>query len=314
MSEAHTQRIREIPYNYTSFSDREIVVRFLGEANWRLIEELRGTRRTGRSARMLFEVLGDMWVVTRNPYLMDDLLDNESRRGALIQALNHRLDQFELRLNENEKAERLLAAAREAVDRFSSGFESNRLLKQRVGRILSGITRKDNVDFGGLARVAHATDATDWRVEIPFVVVSPDREEEVAPVVRALIDSGLTIIPRGGGTGYTGSAVPLDAHCAVINTEKLDSLSGVEAVELPGVAGKVPTARCGAGLVTRRVSELAERHGQMVDVLGDAGRVWIVGGGDQADTQRPRWPAHPVCPNPPEPRVESGSSSTGTNS
>ena len=31
-------RIREIPYNYTSFSDREIVLRFLGEDMWRLID------------------------------------------------------------------------------------------------------------------------------------------------------------------------------------------------------------------------------------------------------------------------------------
>jgi FAD/FMN-containing dehydrogenase/Fe-S oxidoreductase len=256
-----SQRIREIPYNYTSFSDREIVIRFMGEDNWRLIEELRGTRRTGRSARMLFEVLGDMWVVTRNPYLMDDLLENEARRSALIQALGHRLDQFEQRLNENAKAARLLAAARQAVERFANCFDANRRLKHQVRRALAGITRKDNVDFGGLARVAHATDATDWRVETPFVVVNPDSEQEVAPIVRHLIDNGLSIIPRGGGTGYTGSAVPLDSHCAVVNTEKLDFISAVEEVELPGVAGKVPTVRTGAGVITRRVSELAERHG-----------------------------------------------------
>ena len=48
--------LREIPYNYTSYSDREIVIRFLGEPVWTLIEELRKTRRTGLSARMLFEV------------------------------------------------------------------------------------------------------------------------------------------------------------------------------------------------------------------------------------------------------------------
>ncbi len=81
MTEA-ASRIREIPYNYTSFSDREIVIRFLGEEMWQLIERLRGTRRTGRSARMLFEVLGDMWVVTRNPYLQDDL--QGQRRGATL--------------------------------------------------------------------------------------------------------------------------------------------------------------------------------------------------------------------------------------
>ncbi|HSG92252.1 MAG TPA: DUF3683 domain-containing protein, partial [Methylotenera sp.] len=44
-------RLREIPYNYTSFSDREIVIRFLGEEIWGILNELRGVRKTGRSAR-----------------------------------------------------------------------------------------------------------------------------------------------------------------------------------------------------------------------------------------------------------------------
>ena len=35
-------RLREIPYNYTSFSDREIVIRLLGEEAWRILDELRG--------------------------------------------------------------------------------------------------------------------------------------------------------------------------------------------------------------------------------------------------------------------------------
>ena len=35
---------------------------------------------------------------------------------------------------------------------------------------------------------------------------------------------GLTIIPRGGGTGYTGSAVPLTPFAAIINTEKLERI------------------------------------------------------------------------------------------
>ncbi len=254
-------RIREIPYNYTSFSDREIVIRFLGEPMWRLIGELRGSRRTGRSARMLFEVLGDMWVVTRNPYLQDDLLENLGRRRLLLQSLAHRLDQFELRLNDNRLAAELLAAARAAVRRFDDWFETERRQRARLRKALVGVTRKDNLDFGGLARVVHATDATDWRVELPFAVISPDTESEVAPIVRACLDVGLTLIPRGGGTGYTGSAVPLHPMTVVINTEKLEDLSGVEQIHLPGVEGRVPTVRCGAGVVTRRVSDLAERHG-----------------------------------------------------
>ena len=46
-------RLREIPYNYTSFSDREIVIRLLGSRAWELLDQLRIERRTGRSARML---------------------------------------------------------------------------------------------------------------------------------------------------------------------------------------------------------------------------------------------------------------------
>ena len=53
-----TARLREIPYNYTSFSDREIVIRLLGADHWAVLDELRGERVTGRSARMLYEVLG----------------------------------------------------------------------------------------------------------------------------------------------------------------------------------------------------------------------------------------------------------------
>ncbi|MET0091104.1 MAG: FAD/FMN-binding oxidoreductase [Candidatus Thiodiazotropha sp.] len=261
MSMQPTARIREIPYNYTSFSDREIVIRFLGKPMWALIEELRGSRRTGRSARMLFEILGDMWVINRNPYLQDDLLDNEQRRQALINALIHRLDQFGARTNNNQKAEQLLSATREAVERFARQFEDLLALRRRTRQNLIGLTRADNIDFSGFARVSHATDATDWRVEIPFVVITPDKEEEVAPIVRACIASGLTLIPRGGGTGYTGSAVPLDPHTAVINTEKLDRLGPVEPMTLPGVADPVPTIRTGAGVVTRRVSEAADAQG-----------------------------------------------------
>ena len=96
-----TQRLREIPYNYTSFSDREIVIRLLGDAAWRIVDDLRSERVTGRSARMLYEVLGDIWVVIRNPYLQDDLLANEKRRAALVGALRHRLREVEKRRAES---------------------------------------------------------------------------------------------------------------------------------------------------------------------------------------------------------------------
>jgi FAD/FMN-containing dehydrogenase/Fe-S oxidoreductase len=255
-----SDRIREIPYNYTSFSDREIVIRFLGEPYWDLLNQLRHQRNTGISARMLFEVLGDMWVVTRNPYLQEDLLEDKARLTALIDAMHHRLAQIRARAGENQQALQLHQAATDALDQFAKQFVEDKTLREKLHQRFRRITRKDNIDFGGLARVSHATDATDWRVEFPFVVISPDSEAEVVDVVQACIDLGLTIIPRGGGTGYTGGAIPLDKHSAVINTEKLDTLGHVEPIQIHGVEQPVPTVQCGAGVVTRRVSDLAEAH------------------------------------------------------
>lgn len=255
-----TTRLREIPYNYTSFSDREIVIRLLGAEAWDIVNNLRAERRTGRSARMLYEVLGDIWVVLRNPYLQDDLLGNRERRGALIAALRHRLHAIEERRQDNEEVKRLLQLAHHAVNQFSAEFEHILQLRRRVLRVLGRITRRDNIQFDGLARVSHVTDATDWRVEYPFVVLTPDSETEIAALVRACIELKLTIIPRGGGTGYTGGAVPLDKRSAVINTEKLDTLSAVETLRLPGLDAPTTTIHCGAGVVTRRVMEAAEAN------------------------------------------------------
>lgn len=254
-------RLREIPYNYTSFSDREIVIRLLGEEAWQLLDELRSERVTGRSARMLYEVLGDIWVVDRNPYLEDDLLANRERREALIAALNHRLNEVDKRRHGNAKVARLLERARQAVNRFAERFTATAALRKQVKQRLGRHTRDDNIAFDGLARVSHVTDATDWRVAFPFVVLHPDSEEEIGPLVRGCIELGLTIIPRGGGTGYTGGAVPLTPHSVVINTEKLIQLGPVEEKTLPGSHRPCATLHTLAGVVTRRAMEAAEGAG-----------------------------------------------------
>ncbi|WP_306427137.1 DUF3683 domain-containing protein [Burkholderia sp. AU16741] len=270
---------RNIPYNYTSFSDREIVIRLLGEDAWAVLDELRAERRTGRSARMLGEVLGDIWIVRRNPYLQDDLLDNRRRRRFLIATLHDRLSEIARRRRVSvsgwyddagreraSRVEMLETAAQRAVDEFADEFDKMAELRRRATKALGRCTQKDNIRFDGLSRVSHVTDATDWRVEYPFVVLTPDTEAEIAALIKACFELGLTVIPRGGGTGYTGGAVPLTPFSAVINTEKLEQLGAVELTELPGVAHKVPTIFSGAGVVTRRVTEAAEAAGYVFAV------------------------------------------------
>jgi len=296
LDQDHAVRLREIPYNYTSLSDREIVIRLLGPEAWRMLGELRGERRTGRSARMLYEVLGDIWVVERNPYLQDDLLETPKRRRQLIEALHHRLREVDRRRStaadargverrrdpsdgaRDAKVAQLLQAAREAVTRFEQRFDELAGLRRRARRLLAKHTREDNIRFDAFARVSHVTDATDWRVELPFLVLAPDTEAEIPNLVRDCIELGLTIIARGGGTGYTGGVVPLTPWSAVINTEKLDALSPVEVLDLPGVDSPTACISSGAGVVTRRVSEAAERAGYIFAVDPTSADASCIGG------------------------------------
>jgi FAD/FMN-containing dehydrogenase/Fe-S oxidoreductase len=283
-ADADAPRLREIPYNYTSFSDREIVVRLLGEPAWGLLNQLRQERGTGRSARMLYEVLGDIWVVERNPYLQDDLLDNPGRRKLLVDAMQHRLGEVQKRRTPGADEARdalvgqLLAMATHAVTQFNERFTRMAKLRSQVQKTLGRLTAKDNIKFDGLSRVSHVTDATDWRVEYPFVVLTPDTETEMAGLVKGCIDLGLTIVPRGGGTGYTGGAIPLTWKSAVMNTEKLEAMTEVEMVDLPGIAHKIPTIWTEAGVVTQRVADAAERGGFVFAVDPTSAEASCIGG------------------------------------
>ena len=109
-------------------------------------------------------------------------------------------------------------------------------------------------------------------------MLAPDTEDEIPGLVRACIELGLTIIPRGGGTGYTGGAVPLTPFAAVINTEKLERIGDVEPQSLPGVEGQVPTLFTEAGVVTRRVEEAAHHAGFVFAVDPTSADASVVGG------------------------------------
>ena len=55
------ERIREIPYNYTSFSDREIVWRLLGKEAAVILDELRDERRTRSEERRVGKECRSRW-------------------------------------------------------------------------------------------------------------------------------------------------------------------------------------------------------------------------------------------------------------
>ncbi len=278
---AKEHNIREIPYNYTSFSDREIVIRFLGQESWDILNRLRTRRQTGRSARMLFEVLGDLWIFSRNPLLQADLLADPRRLDALLTAMQERLARIRSRATNPETQKlvfSLVEAAERAVQAFAEEYQGLAALRERIVQKLAPLTRRDSIDFSVMARVAQMTDATDWRVACPTLVLTPAREMEIPSLVQACMELGLTLIPRGGGTGYTGSGVPLHRNTVVFNVERLNSIDPVVLRAVPGVAMPVPTIRVEAGVVTKELSLAAEAAGYIFAVDPTSQNASTIGG------------------------------------
>jgi glycolate oxidase len=59
------------------------------------------------------------------------------------------------------------------------------------------------------------------------VVVRPGNTAEVAEVARACHDTQTPIVPRGGGTGYTGGAVPVQGG-VVVSLERLNRIIEID--------------------------------------------------------------------------------------
>jgi len=250
-------KIREIPYNYTSYSDREVVIRFLGEDTWDDLNVLRAQRRTGRSARMLFEILGDLWIVERNPFLRNDLLENPKRRKLMHRRHYDRLKRIQAGAEDNPRATKVAACTSRLLEEFYIWFDEEPGKRARSRKALSRYTHVNNVHFDAFTLTHHATDATDWRHHAPFCVLTPDSIDELPGLVKAVAELDLVVIPRGGGTGLCGGSVPLSNNAVMINVEKLDQIGSVVNQDV-GSKGVVATISAGAGAVTGKVMEASK--------------------------------------------------------
>lgn len=264
-----TSTYREIPYNFTSADDRLIIRQLFGESVWDDVEELRSQRVTGRSARLLMRFMGDLFILHRNPFLLQELIDSPKRRRYLFKAMlkdlniiaetakGHSHDQVRM-----DKVLHLVEACRQQADNLRTGLEQAKSRQASIRKELGAVIGPDNVCMDPFVLISHATDATDWRLYLPVAVVRPSAEDQLPPLLEAIARLNLHVIPRGGGTGLTGGAVPVAADCVMINTEKLNRIAGIHYLQaLADDAPQCTVLRLEAGVVTQKAMQYAEERG-----------------------------------------------------
>ncbi|HWT65632.1 MAG TPA: DUF3683 domain-containing protein [Terracidiphilus sp.] len=256
--------MREIPFNYTSLDDAQAISFLLSPDTVSALDELRSARVTGRSARRLMRIFGDVLIHLRNPYLYQELLDSAARCKAFFAQIAKDMAAIEVAAEGDKRVLEILEHCRGKVEEFRRDIDSAPEVRRRVRRDLGAIVGQTNVLFDPFSLVSHATDATDWRLHLPLAVVTPEHEEQVGPLLAAIARLGLKAIPRGAGTGLTGGAVPLRSGCIVINTERMNHIRGIGEQQIRLDEGTVVAASVldvEAGVVTESAMEFAAEHG-----------------------------------------------------
>jgi len=197
---------REIPYNYTSADDRQAVSSLLGKGVWKKLEELRERRITGRSARLLMRVFGEVLVHRRNPYLRQELVTDSRRRKRFFGEAEANLRVIQDGAGNDALVLEVLAEARRMLDGVRDEVRRTPDLHARLRRALGAVVGRENVLLDPFTLTAHATDATDWRLHLPLAVVTPPRRRRSRRCSPPSATWGST--PSRGGPAPASPAAP----------------------------------------------------------------------------------------------------------
>lgn len=256
--------MRDIPYNYTSADDRRILALLFGDSVLGPFERLDVRQGTGGSRRLLMRFIGRLFIHRRNPFLYQELIDDAKRRQRFLNAAQNDLALIAGHTPQDQDLSLVLEKCREQIEVLRAELAAIKPLRERIRHDLGAIIGDQNIFFDPFTLASHATDASGWRMHLPVAVVCPHEEARVPLLIRAIAALGLKAIPRGGGTGLTGGAVPVAKQCVMINTEKLNTIGSIFETRIQQPDGSVlPLAaiELEAGVITEAAMQAAKSAG-----------------------------------------------------
>ena len=193
---------------------------------------------------LAIEIAEELFLVAYNPFIDAETVKN---------SIKTRFQEASFAL-----AHHYANAIGEGITMFWSAHEAETAFRAKFIAKLKDLLPEECVITRPGALVENATDATDLRMELPLLVVEPDNTEQVAALVRLANEMKFALIPRGGGSGMTGGAVPARKRTVIVSTTRLTRIDPVEPER--------PSISCQAGAITQRVTEAAARAGFLFTV------------------------------------------------
>lgn len=158
----------------------------------------------------------------------------------------------------------------EGITMFWSAYEAERSFREELISTLRNILPGECILSSPSALVASATDATDLRMELPLLVVEPDSAEQVAALVKLANDMKFALIPRGGGSGMTGGAVPARKRTVIVSLTRLTKIGPIDLENM--------TVTVEAGAITQNVIKAVDAAGALFSVDPASKQASSIGG------------------------------------
>ncbi|QLA20675.1 FAD-binding and (Fe-S)-binding domain-containing protein [Desulfolutivibrio sulfoxidireducens] len=147
---------------------------------------------------------------------------------------------------------------RAAVARFWKDYDADMRFKERVLMRLSEFLPDECLAQHTGSLVECSTDATDLRMELPMLVLTPISTEHVQGIVRLAGEMGFAVVPRGGGSGLTGGAIPARRRSVILSMSRMKAITAVD------VEKKLLCAQ--TGVITLTAITAAAKHNLLLTV------------------------------------------------
>ena len=194
--------------------------------------------------RLTMELAEELFLVRYNPFINADTVKKSVQ------------DRFEA--SRRGLAHHYATSIGEGITMFWSAHESDMAFRKEIISRLSAILPAECIETRPGARVENATDATDLRLELPLLVVSPSTEEQISAVVKLANEMQFALVPRGSGTGMTGGAIPARKRTVILSLSRLTKIGPIDPENR--------SITLQAGVITVDAALASARHGFLFSV------------------------------------------------
>lgn len=144
------------------------------------------------------------------------------------------------------------------LERFWQSYEADQKFKATLISRLSSIMNKEQVVSTSNNLIECSTDATDLRMELPALVVFPENTSQIQGIIRLANEMGFPIVPRGGGSGLTGGAVPAKPRSVILSLSRFKEILDID------VQARTITVQ--SGVITLTAIQAAAAKGLLLTV------------------------------------------------